>query len=220
MSTPASEDDLKRRARRRLIGAVALTLVAIIVLPLLLENEPPPAGRLEVHMPPVASLPQPKEPAKVEPKQVAPKQEESKQEQLTLAPAPPPVNVPTIAETKLPPTHKPALPDKPKPKPKVLAEPETKAKPKSNAPDKTESKKHSADKPSPTAFVVQLGAFSDPTKTAALKSRAAELGLTTYVDKSGTLTRLRAGPFRSRAEAVEAAAQFAEAGMSGQVMPK
>ena len=208
MSTPASEDDLKRRARRRLIGAVALTLVAIIVLPLLLENEPPPAGRLEVHMPPVASLPQPIEPAKVEPKQVE------------LEPAPPRVNVPTVAETNAPPVHKPALSDKPKPKPKVLPEPESKPKPKSNAPDKTESKKHSADEPSPTAFVVQLGAFSDPTKTAALKSRAADLGLATYIDKSGTLTRLRVGPFPSRTAAIEAAAQLAEAGMSGQVMAK
>ncbi len=213
MSTPASEDDLKRRARRRLIGAVALTLAAIIVLPLLLENEPPPAGRLEVHMPPVASSTQPIEPAKVEPKQVEPKPVE-------LVPEPAAVNMPPIAEPDVPAAHKPALPDKPKSKPKVLAEPETKPKPKSNAPDKTESKKHSADKPSPAAFVVQLGAFSDSAKTAALKTRAADLGLPTYIDKSGALTRLRVGPFPSRAAAAEVAAQLAEAGISGQVMAK
>jgi DedD protein len=196
-----------------LIGAVALTLVAIILLPLLLENEPPPAGRLEVHMPPVASLPQPIEPKQVERKQIEPKQVE-------LAPAPQPVNVPTVAEPIAPPAHKPALPDKPKPKPKVLAEPEAKPKPKPNAPVKSESKKPFADKPLPTAFVVQLGAFSDPTKTAALKSRAADLGLATYIDKSGTLTRLRVGPFSSHAAAEEAAAQLDEAGMHGQVMAK
>src|SRR3569833_629266 len=50
MPPPSSENDLKRLARRRLIGAVALTLLAVIALPLLLEDEPPPTSALSVHM--------------------------------------------------------------------------------------------------------------------------------------------------------------------------
>src|SRR5574340_258748 len=50
MPPPSSENDLKRLARRRLIGAVALALLAVIVLPLLLEDEPPPTSTLSVHM--------------------------------------------------------------------------------------------------------------------------------------------------------------------------
>jgi DedD protein len=57
MPPPVADDDHKRRARRRLIGAVALTIVAVIILPLVLEDESPPAGPLEVHMPPRPSEP-------------------------------------------------------------------------------------------------------------------------------------------------------------------
>ncbi len=51
MPAPLSDDDHKRRSRRRLIGAVALTIVAVIILPLVLEDEPSPAGPLDVRMP-------------------------------------------------------------------------------------------------------------------------------------------------------------------------
>jgi DedD protein len=37
-------DEVKRKARRRLVGAVVLALAAAIVLPLLLEKEPRPLG--------------------------------------------------------------------------------------------------------------------------------------------------------------------------------
>jgi DedD protein len=37
-------DELKRKARRRLVGAIVLALVAAIVVPMLLENEPRPLG--------------------------------------------------------------------------------------------------------------------------------------------------------------------------------
>ena len=47
-------DDLKRRARRRLVGAVVLALVVAVVVPMLLENEPKPLGEdVAVRIPPV-----------------------------------------------------------------------------------------------------------------------------------------------------------------------
>ena len=39
------ELQLKRRARRRLIGAVVLVTAIIVVLPMLLDSEPKPAGQ-------------------------------------------------------------------------------------------------------------------------------------------------------------------------------
>src|SRR5947208_10226445 len=46
--------ELKRKARRRLVGAVVLALGAAIVLPLLLEKEPRPLGDdVSVRIPPV-----------------------------------------------------------------------------------------------------------------------------------------------------------------------
>lgn len=45
-------DTLKRRGRRRLVGAVALVLLAVIVLPMVLDQEPrPPAPPVSVRIP-------------------------------------------------------------------------------------------------------------------------------------------------------------------------
>lgn len=207
MLAPASEDDLKRRARRRLIGAVALTLVAVIVLPLMLEDKPPPAAQLQVHMPantkrsdfvpiapvyvaPVAPIPQ------------APVSTDSS-----------PSNSETVVADAPIEKHKPAAEVNPKPAGAI----EVKKLPKPNPPLKTESKP-AVDKSA--GFVVQLGAFSDAAKTAGLKHQVDDLGMSCYTDKSGALTRLRVGPFSSREAAAEAAAKLSAAGVQGQVMPK
>jgi DedD protein len=47
-------DELRRKARRRLVGAVVLALAAAIIVPLLLEKEPKPLGdEVSVQIPPV-----------------------------------------------------------------------------------------------------------------------------------------------------------------------
>ncbi len=47
-------EELKRKARRRLVGAIVLALAAAIILPLLLEREPKPLGDdVSVQIPPV-----------------------------------------------------------------------------------------------------------------------------------------------------------------------
>lgn len=47
-------DEVKRKARRRLVGAVVLALAAAVVLPLLLEKEPRPLGdEVSVKIPPI-----------------------------------------------------------------------------------------------------------------------------------------------------------------------
>ena len=46
-------DDMKRKARRRLVGAIVLALAAAIILPMLLEKEPRPLGDdVSVKIPP------------------------------------------------------------------------------------------------------------------------------------------------------------------------
>lgn len=216
MPAPTSEDDLKRRARRRLIGAVALTLAAVIVLPLLLEDEPPPAGQLEVHMPPVVELP--------------------KAGNAPITPIAPPSapTAPTGTASAAPPVSRLAGADKPAP-PVASPQPESKKYPATNAPEKSVSNLASVDKPKPgpvekfqpliakpaaSGFVVQLGAFSHADKAVELKNRVENLGLASYTDRSGALTRLRVGPFSSREAAIEAAQRLSENGVQGQVMPK
>lgn len=47
-------DELKRRARRRLVGAIVLALAAAVILPLLFESDPKPLGdEVSVRIPPV-----------------------------------------------------------------------------------------------------------------------------------------------------------------------
>jgi DedD protein len=56
MSEPAdlNVDELRRRARRRLVGAIVLALAAAVVVPMLLESEPRPLGEdVSVKIPPV-----------------------------------------------------------------------------------------------------------------------------------------------------------------------
>lgn len=40
-----SEDDLKRRTRRRLVGAVALFTALVVIVPMVLDREPRPSGQ-------------------------------------------------------------------------------------------------------------------------------------------------------------------------------
>ena len=58
------------------MGAVALTLLAIIVLPLVLDKEPPPAGPLNIQMPPAAATAAPPAPVPAPVIQPAPKPQE------------------------------------------------------------------------------------------------------------------------------------------------
>jgi len=56
MAEPAdiNVDELRRRARRRLIGAIVLALGAAVIVPMLLESEPKPLGEdVSVKIPPV-----------------------------------------------------------------------------------------------------------------------------------------------------------------------
>jgi DedD protein len=72
-------ETLKRRGRRRLVGAVALVLAAVIVLPMVFDPEPRGTAPVSVRIPgedetPFAPKPPPKkaEPAKAEPAKVEP----------------------------------------------------------------------------------------------------------------------------------------------------
>jgi DedD protein len=52
-ATDINVDELRRRARRRLIGAIVLALAAAVLVPMLLENDPKPLGEdVSVKIPP------------------------------------------------------------------------------------------------------------------------------------------------------------------------
>lgn len=77
-------ETLKRRGRRRLVGAVALVLAAVIILPMVLDQEPRGTGStVPVKIPPEDQAPfAPKLPAKKPEPAPAPAAEKAKEEYI------------------------------------------------------------------------------------------------------------------------------------------
>ncbi|MBK7334571.1 MAG: SPOR domain-containing protein [Betaproteobacteria bacterium] len=119
MAEPAdlNLDELKRRGRRRLIGAIVLALVAAVVVPMLLESEPRPLGEdVSVRIPPVDEG---KYVSKIAEGRT--KQDAAKPAPATRAPTP----AASVAPAKLPPEPAPAVPDAAKAAPDTAPVPAT-----------------------------------------------------------------------------------------------
>jgi DedD protein len=208
-----AEREIKRRGRRRLIGAITLGLLAFVFVPMFFDDEPKPIGgkaRTEISV----QIPQ--------------------KEGQPVLPAPAPVVAPAAPATS-PDTQKPAaepvkvqIPpvEPPKEPPKETAKAEVKAAPPEKAPEA---------KPAPKAvketsaaakgtFAVQVGAFSDADKIKESIARIKEAGLPHYTEtvavSGGKVTRVRAGPFDTKNNADAALARIKLAGGDGKVVPK
>lgn len=145
--------------------------------------------------------------------------------------------VPAKAET--PAESKPEPKPEPKPAPKAEAKPESKPEPR---PDPKPARQDDAARarallegrnPQPSAapvaareeqgrFIVQVGAFADADKAREVRDRLERSGLKTYTQvvdtKDGKRTRVRVGPFTSRADADKAAGRVKGAGLSASVL--
>ncbi len=218
-TSPDADLQLKKRARRRLVGAVALALFAVIVLPMVMDREPRPSSQdIQVRIPSLdstglASKVIPGKPAATpmpapEPKPVAEQKTESQ-----TGPEPAPAASPVV-----PAVVKPAPAAAPVPAAKPAA-PEKKAEP--------------ADKPAADAkstadgsaqWVVQLGAYKEAGNVKLLLSKLKGVGVPAYTEKldspQGPRTRVRAGPFASQEAAEKARAKIKIIGVDGPVAPK
>ena len=199
------EIQLKRRARRRLIGAVVLVTAIVVVLPMVLDSEPKPVGReISVRIPspdagPFAGQIAPP-PAQKDGKMAAKGSESPAAAAAGKANAQeaPKESAPT-PEVKQPATAAPKKePAKPKPKPKP--------------------------KPAKAAegqFVVQVIALADADKARQMQERIAAAGIKSYTEivktAKGDVTRVRAGPFATRDAAEKAREQLKTLGMSGNI---
>jgi DedD protein len=206
-----SEDSLKRQARRRLIGAVALVTAVVIILPMILEREPKPTGQnIDLRIPDKdkaggftsqmvlpeenASAPAPGEAAATAaaPTPSAPA--------AKPAPAKPPVAKPA--------QHKPA--HKPKPAP---AKPVHKAAPVA-APVTAPAK---AEQPA-AGFAVQVGAFANADSAKELQDKLLKQGLHAYTEKAGDNVRVRVGNYPTREDAEKVLHQLEAQGMQPAVV--
>lgn len=193
----------KQRARRRLIGATALVLAAIIGLPMIFDADPnkPLADDVETQIPDKASpLP------------------DSAAPPVTLRPAPETLTS-KVADTQAP-IESPAPEPVKKPKPNAEASDKPPA-------EKTAERKVSADEEKPRAkdesrkYVLQVAAVKSKAKAEELQNRLKQSGIKAYsqkiTTKDGDRFRVRVGPFASREEAEKMHARVKKTGLNGNV---
>ena len=216
----ATEIELKRRGRRRLIGAATIGLLAVVFLPMIFDGESKRNStgsamkkqEISVKVPPKEGQPALPTPAAAPPAAV-------------IAPASSPVVTPppaVVAETT-----KTAASDKKNP----ALEPAASAKPpvatvvaKSESPDPVASKATVATAEAPKkGFAVQLGVFADTENAKQIIAKMKDAKLPVYSEtipiKSGNATRIRIGPFATHDKADSALVQIKLAGSDGKIVP-
>ncbi len=193
------EIQLRKRARRRLIGAVILVAAVVVVLPMVLDSEPKPESQdINIRIPATdTSTFSPK----VVPAPAA--RPEAKPGGVATAPA------------------QQAAPTSPAPKPESRPEPSAKA-PK---PAAVPAPKAAADKAKPKTqeYVLQVIALADADRARQMQQRIAAAGIKSYTEvvntEKGAVTRVRVGPFASRDAAEKARGQLQGIGLDGKVIP-
>src|SRR5882724_329619 len=197
-----SDDELqlKKRARRRLVGAVALVLLIVVFLPMILDSEPKPLNQdIAITIPPIPkpeSAPQYPTPAPAVPgAPAAPRVTGQPEGNAAVQPEP----APSVEA-------KPEVPkgEPPRPEAKTDARPVPKPVPKHEVKPAPPSHAAAGDE----SFVVQLGAFSNAANARTLQKKLQDNKFKAYTElvknAGGDRTRVRVGPYASR-EAAEKA---------------
>jgi DedD protein len=209
---PSQLEQVRTRARRRLIGAVVLVMIAVIGLPLLFDAKPR-------QLPANIAV------------DIARRDGGGAAAQSPVAPPAAPERTGAMPSA----TEPVAAPAGPRPDAPATGR-ESAARPAAPAPAKTAADSARAQalldarpavkKPAPdpaARFVVQVGAFEQSTAAHEARTRVEKLGLRTYEQEVGSAsgkrtTRVRIGPFSSREDADRAAAKVRAHGVSATVL--
>lgn len=224
-----SVEVMRRRARHRLIGAALLVLVGVVGFPLLFDTQPRPIPvDIPIEIPDknkVKPLALPAEPAAkpraAEPAPVAaapapvapPKPASNVSASASLGAKEEVVGARTEAKPEPKPEHKAEARAEAKPEPKPEAKPAPKpddgAKARALLEGKPAAAEAAADK---GRFVVQVGAYTDTTRLRETRQKVEKAGYKTYTQEvetaEGKRTRVRVGPFGTRAEADKVASKI------------
>jgi DedD protein len=240
---------LKKRARRRLVGAIFFVSVVAVVLPMVMDHEPRqtvqdveiriPGQDEKPFAPKFATSPVEKAPEKsVEKPAVAPAAPEAKPAEPEVKPTARVLEVVKEGKTVDKPAEKPAA--KPEKAPEKVAEKAAEkapAKPAEKPAEKTkadDAKRAAAllagqsAEPKPAAkggeYLILIGAFSNEANVKNLKAKLGEQGIKTFSEPldtpQGKKTRVRAGPFASRDAADKALEKMQRIGVAGVVAAK
>lgn len=228
--SPDTQLQLKKRARRRLVGAVAFAGLAAVVLPMVMDEEPKQqVQELDIRIPGQDQVP----PLRSRPDTAGGERRETPASKPTSSAAAP------DRATEKPvdkPTEKPAEKPAEKPVTKPAEKPDGKKNEASTAADaqraaailngKSSNDKPASDKPAAGngSFVILIGAFSNPANVKQLQTKIGELGIRVFTEPldspQGKKTRVRAGPFTSREAADKALEKMKRIGVNGVVSGK
>jgi len=236
---------LQKKAQRRLVGAIVFFVFAALVLPSVMDQAPPPPPQaVEVRIPHLQDEPlQPVSPVQPKVSNPSPPSVEPEKPQDTrniariVSSSPATVTAPAGVAPVVEPRS-----EDPKPEAAQTVKPETK--PVETKPDKKQQEaeaKRIADilagkVPNPPAaqaanvsnapvanaseglsHVILIGAFSNASNVANLKTKLSELGIPVYTETLGEKTRVRAGPFSNRTAAERALEKMQRIGVSGDI---
>ncbi|MGC3965223.1 MAG: SPOR domain-containing protein [Rhodocyclaceae bacterium] len=268
MADSDAQLDLKKRARRRLVGAVALALAAAIILPMVMESSPKPTGNdLQIRIPsqeggnyasrlitgspppaPTADAPEEIDSDESAPQgaPVAPVAAASSSRSSVASVTPVPTSAPRYADAS-----GPLVSPSGRPVPNSVAQQSQAASSKASSSRASASSKSSsaraesrssaatgdADRArtildgggvaptnaaasSAAHFFVQLGVYRDADNAKSVQSRAKAAGFAVSTEKAGESTRVRVGPFATRAAADSAQGKLKQAGLTGVVTAK
>jgi len=211
---PVTEQEisLRKRARRRLVGAIALVLLVAVVLPWVVDDDPPPRLKnVDIAIPAVESVDRKfppaapvagQNPAPVAGQSPAPVAEPipAGGSQAGTATPQASTDVPT-AESVPKPSDAPPGESKQSGRAPTAPEPSAEASPSKPAArsDPKPDGKPAVHAPTGKGFVMQVGAFSSLDKAKQLQQQLRAAGFPAYLESvktaSGERTRVRAGPF-------------------------
>ena len=230
-----SVEVMRKRAKHRLIGAALLVLLGVVGFPLLFDTQPRPiAVDIPIEIPDkntVKPLALPALAASTAArKEVVPAEKVTadaslapEEEILPSRPAAAPAErAPVVVKNDVKPGAKAEVRAVPKPPVGVEAKPAPTPTPKTPVPDSDGARAKALLNATPAAkaavaetdarAIVQVGAFADVDKAREVRAKLERAGLKTYAQvadtKDGKRTRVRVGPFATRAEAEKAAAKI------------
>lgn len=219
MARPISDEELqlRKRARRRLIGAIAIVIAVVVALPMVLDNEPKPLTQdIDIRIPssdsaaPFTSkvVPVPGGGVPTAPAKPVPAPPDTKAE--TAPPAP--------STAKAEPVPAPVKEAKEEPKSAPPAKSATPAKAETISANPAPAKTRSSGQ-----FAVQVVALADAGKAKQMQQAIGKTGVKAYTEvvktARGEVTRVRAGPYATREAAESAQRKLKGAGFDGKVVP-
>ncbi len=188
------ESNLRRQSRRRLIGAIALVLLVVILLPVVFDSEPGSStgNNIDLRIPDKDNSPA------FKPKINLPELDKMASEMAAASAAS------STATNKSKPKAKP----KPKAEPKPVIMPDVKRAPAIIQPQSVPK----------SGWSVQVGAFANADTARSLQAKLRREGFRSYTEKAGDVTRVRVGSFPTREAAENVKSKLEMQGMETNVI--